>query len=172
MSNTHSLDGEDVAIGEPKSLSKSQFAKAMKISPGRVSQLINSGLPVEADGKIDVARGRIWIQENVDANRSAAQKQHELGFDLPGPSTVAAERLRLVKEQADHAALKNQIARRELVPAHEVEREWASVFRKVRAGVLSVPSRIRQALPHLTAHDVAAIDAEIRRVLEDLADDI
>lgn len=170
MHNTHSLDANR-PLGEPRSLSKSQFAKAMSITPGRVSQMVKAGLPVEADGKIDVARGRLWIQDHIDANRSAAQKQGELGFDMPSADSVQAERLRLLKEQADHAALKNEIARRELVKADDVEREWGSVFRKVRAGILSIPSRMREVLPHLTAHDIAALDAELRRALEAMADD-
>jgi hypothetical protein len=39
------------------------------------------------------------------------------------------------------------------------------VLRTVRAGMLAVPSRMQQRLPHLTAHDVAKIDREVRTVL-------
>jgi phage terminase Nu1 subunit (DNA packaging protein) len=39
---------------------------------------------------------------------------------------------------------------------------------KVRAGMLSVPSRCAVRLPHLTAHDVAAIDAAVRDALTEL----
>jgi phage terminase Nu1 subunit (DNA packaging protein) len=157
-------------IGEPRSLSKSGFAKVVGLTPGRVSQMIKAGLPVETDGRIDVARGRIWIQDHIDTNRSAAQRQGTLALDGRSES-VAAERLRLVKEQADAAALKNAMFRREVVAAADVAREWSAVLRKVRSGVLAVPSRLRQALPHLTAHDVATMDAELRRALEDLAND-
>jgi phage terminase Nu1 subunit (DNA packaging protein) len=31
--------------------------------------------------------------------------------------------------------------------------------------MLAVPSRVQQRLPHLTAHDVAEIDAEVRAAL-------
>ena len=33
------------------------------------------------------------------------------------------------------------------------------------AGMLAVPTRVSQRLPHLTPHDVAEIDAEVRAVL-------
>ena len=42
------------------------------------------------------------------------------------------------------------------------------MLRTVRAGMLAVPSRVSQRLPHLTAHDVAEIDAEVRTVLTEI----
>lgn len=115
MQNTHS--GQ--MIGEPKSLRKVDFAKLVGVSPGRVSHMIRDGLPVDPDGRIDVARGKLWIQQNVDPKRSAAQSaQAEMPFAATPDAN--AERVRLLKEQADHAALKNAEKRRELVPAVEV----------------------------------------------------
>lgn len=84
-------------------------------------------------------------------------------------ANLTAERARLAREQADAVALKNAALRGDLVPAADVTREWAEVLRKVRAGVLAVPSRVRAALPQLTAADVAVLDAEIRATLEGLA---
>ena len=155
-------------IGEPKSLSKKSFAQLMGVTPGRVSQYIGKGLPVEPDDKIDVARGKLWIKENVSPTRSAAQSLQD-SLPFAAQPDAAAEAVRLKKEQADQVALRNQQLRGELVPAVDVERAWANVLRQVRSGVLAVPSRLRQVLPHLTAHDVATIDAELRHVLEDLA---
>ena len=43
------------------------------------------------------------------------------------------------------------------------------MLRTVRAGMLAVPSRAQQQLPHLTPHDVAQIDSEIRAALIELA---
>jgi phage terminase Nu1 subunit (DNA packaging protein) len=44
------------------------------------------------------------------------------------------------------------------------------VLRTVRAGMLAVPSRVQQRLPHLIAHDVAQIDREVRDVLAEIAE--
>lgn len=160
-------------ISEPLQLSKSGFAKKIGITPGRVSQLIKQGLPVDADGKIDVARGRIWVAENVNPVRSAAQKQDALPFTQESQQTsLTKERIRLAKEQADAVEFKNAQLRSELVLATTVEREWGSVLRKIRSGVLAVPSRIRQQLPHLTAHDMKVIDLELRTALETLSNDV
>jgi phage terminase Nu1 subunit (DNA packaging protein) len=86
-------------------------------------------------------------------------------------ATIAtAERGRLAREQADHIALKDAVARRELVPAAEVEAEWSAVLRTLRASMLAVPSRCAARLPHLTAHDVSDIDQEIRAVLTEVGE--
>lgn len=86
-------------------------------------------------------------------------------------ANLTAERARLAREQADAQALKNAVLRRELVPVAEVAREWGDVLRSIRARILAVPSRVRSALPHLTAADVAVLDRETRAALEDLAED-
>jgi phage terminase Nu1 subunit (DNA packaging protein) len=157
------------AIGEPRALRKKSFAELVGVSPGRVSQMIRDGLPVEPDGRIDVARGKLWIKDHISPTRSAAQSDQD---DLPfaAQADAADERRRLLKEQADGQALKNAVARRELVPASEIEREWTGIVRRARSAILAVPARLRLALPHLTQQDAKAIEAELRRVLAELAD--
>ena len=75
------------------------------------------------------------------------------------------ERGRLAAAQADIAETKAAKLRGSLVEAAEVEATWGGVLRMVRAGMLAVPSRVSQRLPHLTPHDVAEIDSEVRSVL-------
>ena len=86
-------------------------------------------------------------------------------------SKLTAEREREVRERADHLALRNAQARGEMLPAVDVERRWSIIIRVVRSRMLSVPSRVRQSLGHLTAHDVAVIDREIRAALTELGHD-
>jgi phage terminase Nu1 subunit (DNA packaging protein) len=57
-----------------------------------------------------------------------------------------------------------------LLDADAVEAEWSSILRGVRAGMLAVPSRVAQRLLHLTAHDVAEIDAEVRATLSEVGE--
>lgn len=82
---------------------------------------------------------------------------------------MTKERGRLAAAQADITETKAAKLRGSLVEAAEVEAEWSSVLRTVRAGMLAVPSRVSQRLPHLTAHDVAEIDAEVRAALSEIA---
>ena len=86
-------------------------------------------------------------------------------------SRLTAEREREVRERADHLALRNAQTRAELIPAVEVERRWSAICRMVRARMLTVPSRLQQSLGHLTSHDTATIDREIRDALTELGDD-
>jgi phage terminase Nu1 subunit (DNA packaging protein) len=51
-----------------------------------------------------------------------------------------------------------------------VAREWEHIVRQTRSAVLARTSRIRAALPHLTAHDADVIDRELRAALTALAD--
>ena len=155
-------------IGEPKALSKKGFAELVNITPGRVSQLIKKGLPVEPDGRIDVARGKLWIQSNVSPIRSGAQSKQD---DLPFAARLdaAAESARYAKERADNLALKNKQLRHELVEAAEVEKVWSGELRELRSAILAAPSRLRQRLPHFTREDIEAIDMELRDILKEFA---
>ena len=83
-------------------------------------------------------------------------------------AAVSTERARLAKAQADAIEMKNARLRGALLDGEAVEKTWADILRTVRAGMLSVPSRVAQRLPHLTAHDVAEIDQEIRAVLSEI----
>lgn len=83
---------------------------------------------------------------------------------------LTAERARLARAQAEGAELKNAVSRRELVAAAEVGREWGIILGDLRAELLALPSRLGAQMPHLTAHDIAAIAAEMRASLEALAD--
>lgn len=155
-------------IGEPKAVSKKAFAEMMSITQGRVSQLIKKGLPVEPDGRIDVARGKLWIQANVSPIRSGAQsKQAALPF--AAQLDAAGEQARYAKERADNMELRNKQIRRELVSAAEVEKVWAGEWRYLRSAILAAPTRIRQNLPHLSREDVDEINAILRTILREFA---
>ncbi|GJD41951.1 terminase small subunit [Methylobacterium bullatum] len=85
--------------------------------------------------------------------------------------SLTDERTRLAREQADALEFKNQAARRELIPAKQVETEWASILRDLRASLLSIPSRVQQRLGTLPQADVSVLDREIRDVLTELGGD-
>ena len=81
---------------------------------------------------------------------------------------VTKERGRLAAAQADLAEIKGARLRGEMVLAADVASEWSAILRTVRAGMLAVPSRCAARLPHLSKHDVAEIDAEIRAALVEI----
>ena len=162
------MHGDSDLISAPRTLRKKDFAELVGVTPARVTHMIGKGLPVEADNRIDVARGKLWIKENVNATRSAAQAKQQDLLPFAAQPDAAAEHARLAKERADTQALKNAQLRKELVPAAEVERAWAGEWRLMRSAILAVSSRLRQRLPHLTAEDVEIIDGELRGILKDM----
>ncbi len=150
---------------EEREVSGHELAAVLGVNDRTVRALNERGLVVKR------GRGRYALLASVTAyvehlrGIASGRGDEALVFDL------TRERARLAKEQADKQALQNEALRGSLVSADDVKREWASVLRTVRSKLLSVPSRIRQSLAHLTAHDVEAIDAELRRTLEEIAHD-
>lgn len=135
----------------------------LALSSGALTDLKKRGIAVHLghDAYDLAATVRAYVQHLRGVASGRGGEEHT--------ANLTAERARLAREQADAVALKNAALRGDLVPAADVTREWAEVLRKVRAGVLAVPSRVRAALPQLTAADVAVLDAEIRATLEGLA---
>ena len=89
------------------------------------------------------------------------------------PRTVTDDlneaRARAARATAAKAELQTAKLAGDLLPASDVEAEWSSILRGVRAAMLSLPSRLGQRLGHLSPADIANIDAEIRIVLEETA---
>lgn len=152
-------DDEDL-IGSapiPEIVTTDELAELLGISTRNVNMLTNRGvLKKNASGRFDT--------------RAALRDYCEYARRSRGNPALDAEKLRLTREQADKIELQNATARRELIPAAEVEREWTAVLRDIRAALLALPSRIGQRLPHLPPRDIEAIDREIRDVLTELAD--
>ncbi|MCQ4191018.1 hypothetical protein [Methylocystis suflitae] len=119
---------------------------------------------------VPVGRGRFLRDASVkrycDHLRAVAARHAE---GAAGAS-LTAERTRLAREQANVAELKRAALAGALLDATAVEREWSDILRKVRAGMLSVPSRCGALLPHLSQADVGVIDAQIRERLSELGD--
>ena len=151
------------AIPLPEVVGQSTLAELFGISERAVRDLAKDGT-LQRTG-----RGAYGFTASV---RAYCARLRDTAAGRGGESatnTLTAERARLAREQAEGQAMKNAALRRDLVPAADVEREWADVLRTVRAGVLAVPSRVQQRLPHLSAHDVAEIDQEVRAALMQVA---
>lgn len=160
-----SLLGEDPApqhaYGWSETVPTATLADMLGVSLRTVGELAQKGILTKA------SRGNWPLRESV---RAYCAHLREQAAGRSGSSTLTAERIRAVKEQADKLAMANAVARGEMLPARQVQSEWASILRDVRAALLAVASRCGAALPHLTGHDVATIDGEIRTALEALAD--
>lgn len=138
-----------------------ELADLLDLSAGRVLGLARAGhIP-------RVSAGRFDRREAVRAYCSYVRK-NPVGRGTSNPAWTAAK-TRAAEAQAEKLETSNAIARRELIPAVEVEREWSAILRDVRAAMLAMPSRLQQRLGHLTTHDITTIDREVRDVLAEIA---
>lgn len=137
------------------------LAEWLGLTANRVSALAREGVLPRNASKLFPLKAA--VRAYADHARAGAQGRRV-------DSELAAEKLRLARATAEKAESANAKVRGELIAAADVEREWAGVLRGVRAAMLAVPSRIGQRLGHLTPHDLAAMDAEVRDALQEIAD--
>ena len=147
-----------MARDDPGSITASQLADHLGVSPRSVTELGRRGIAVRA------GPGRWRLRESI---RRYCDDLKQRGGGVAVQASAAAERGRL----ADGLVLKNARLRGSLVDAEAVEREWCSILTAVRSGCLAIPSRVASRLPHLSPADLAAVEAEVRAVLTELARD-
>lgn len=151
---------------QPYELDERGMAALFSLSLSQVRTKAREGVFVRSGrGRYDVEKS---VQLYVVRLRESASRAGRPATDAN--DELKQERTRLAREQADATALKNAQLRSELVPVAETLRAWQVVLRDVRAGMLAVPSRYAASQPHLTAHDIEALTAEIKHALEGIAD--
>lgn len=79
---------------------------------------------------------------------------------------LTVERTRLAAAQADAVEIRNATARGEVLPVQEVKQVWSAFIVELRSRLLSVPSRVRQKIPAMTAAETGILDTEIRDAME------
>ncbi len=144
-------------------ISEGDLATLLDLTPRRVRELRQEGV-IPGAGRARYVRDEA-VRAYVQWLRSLVTgKAPNLDAE------IKAEKLRTERERADKLAAQNAAARRELVPAAEVEGAWSLILRRVRAEMLAVPSRLGTRLPHLSPRDLSEIDLEIRDALGEAAD--
>jgi len=153
-------------LQSPFTCSAAALGRALGISEQAVTAYGRQGIVVK------IARGQF---EFVTSVQRYCAHLREVIAGKAGGEAVATEaaiaRKRLAEALAVKAELANAAAAGRLVDAAAVEAEWSGVLRTVRAGMLAVPSRCGARLPHLSAHDVGEIDAEVRAVLTEVGNE-
>jgi phage terminase Nu1 subunit (DNA packaging protein) len=157
-------------------MSMRQYAKHRGCDLKAVQKALAAGRISKAGTKIDSeAADAAWEAntEPMTGHRDYAQseKQGENGHPKPNGSAqkyiesrAGREELRRQREQLEFDELAGR-----LVPIEEFESRLSGVISTSRTKVLSLPSKIKSHLPHLTMRDVATIDKLVRETLEELA---
>lgn len=93
----------------------------------------------------------------------AQGRKGESGIDL------ASARAELTQAQLVEQKLRNDKLRGQVLTLDEVREGWGRFAMSVRTSVLSIPSRARATIPHLTPHDGETLQNICRDVLTDAA---
>lgn len=140
-------------------VSAEELAEWLGLTPNRVSALAREGvIPRDADKRFPL---RASIRSYCAHARAGATGRR-------ADTELAAEKLRLAREQADKIAFANAHARAELLDAREVATAWRGVVVDLRAALLAVPGRVATRLG-MSREEAVALDSEIRTAMEALA---
>lgn len=138
-----------------------ELATTLGVSLATVDRLIKAGLTSVG------TRGQARTYDVEEARRALAERR---AADAPGPLDPRQERARKDRSTSELNELKLATLRGEFIAAVEVQREWSSLIVLWRDALLQLHSRVKGAAPHLTVADLRIIDAEVRRILNQMAD--
>ena len=73
---------------------KAAFARRIGVSSPRITQLVGRGMPVTADGRVDVAAALAWLEDNLDTSKRThgakpAPVSKASKSNAPGPAPSA-----------------------------------------------------------------------------------
>lgn len=150
----------------PSVCTKADLAVVLNISMRALSDLDARGLLVTASKKgtyqtIPTLHGYI---DRLRLTASGRVKEMQ--------SPAAEERNKRERIERETAEYKLKQLRGEMLSVDEVSASWTTFSTKVKAFVLSIPSKARSAIPHLTAHDAAELKTICVDGLIDLADEV
>lgn len=150
----------------PSTISRADIAVILGVSPRVITDWAAKGVLKQAPEK-----GRYLTLPSIHAymgalRDSAANRKTESGLSL------ADERARLTSTERQIAEIKLAQSRGEVLTLTEVSDAWGGLMASVKANMLALPSKARQTLPHLTAHDAVVLKQLCRDLLVAMSEDI
>jgi len=151
---------------EPFKLTKMQVVYMLGVEERTVTNWENRGedpMPVEVKG------GKRGMPNVYDPYEILKWKvQQEVRRLAPAGSDgeildANAEKARLNKEQADAAAIKNAVTRKELAPVSILEKAAADAAAQIGSVLDSIPVKLKNRVPGMTATGMEMIKTEIAR---------
>lgn len=166
MTELFTISGTPLPNPEPPdNVSKAAFAAEMGLAKSRVSQLIELGMPVTANGMIHRETALAWYDRTIDPHRRKALLAPEHSSPKARLDAIRAEREQLELDRM----------RGELIDRRKAEAAIFELARAERDSLLSWTARIAPVIAAEIAADpaalFAALDREARRHLAELAAD-
>jgi len=119
-------------------VSVEKVAQAMNITPRRVQQLVDEGMPRQAHGAYDLGQCMAWYIRYL---QEALERRDPAHLDNI-TAALRTERQRLTKAQADLAESELAQRQRSLVPIAMCEEAMVSMIASARARLLALPGRV------------------------------
>lgn len=119
-----------------KVLDADQLAELVGVSRRRVSQMLEEPNPPprDAQGKYPPMEVKAWLRNRII---------NELGVSSTGESyDLNAEKARLTYHQANISALEEEVKRKNVIPADEVQAHWENKVANTKSRLLSLPGKL------------------------------
>jgi transcriptional regulator with XRE-family HTH domain len=161
---------------EPELISQAELARRLGVSRQYVNKLVRGGTLPLTGKKLDAASSIAILEQMANPGRPTKATMPSLGTSSQpnkGPTLAEAKTMKEVY-LARMARLKYEEEAGKLVPKADVESRAADIGRVVKQNILSIPSRLMDQLADETdPREINAIlEAELRRVLEQLAEEL
>jgi len=117
-------------------------------------------------------RGQYRLLDSLHKYHQHLRDQAAGRANSPSGKSLADERAELtsIQKQREQISLDREL--RAVLTFEEVKDGWTRIAGKTKSVMLGMTSRIRFALPHLTAYDGEAISEVCREALEDIASEV
>ena len=147
---------------KPRIIRIKQVAAVLNLTPSRIQQLVQEGLPKKLRGKYDQDECTGWYIRYLQAlvERKAIVDEGGQIF-----ATEKAERLRQIRADADLTEIKLARERGQLVRVDEVEKEMSDLVLTTKARVLAVAPRVAPDL--VGENSRVMIQARIEKALKE-----
>jgi len=154
----------DHPAGLRDTCSEAEMAALLGISPRAVREWANKGILNK------VGKGRY---ETVSSLHAYIQSLRETaaGHATTSGRTLADEKAELTRIERQTKELRLAQLKGDVLTLEEVAESWTKFAQMVRGSVLSLPSKARSTIPHLTAHDGETLKRVTRDMLSELARD-
>jgi phage terminase Nu1 subunit (DNA packaging protein) len=132
------------------------LAVHLVLSVSRIRQLQYAGV-IKKDASLDCARLAYirWLRERISSKSN---------------SDINNERARLVHHQANLAALDEETRRSKLIPADEINSEWAEMTSIMRAKITTIPEQVAAVGCGIT--DYNEMEALVKKLVNDALDEL
>lgn len=140
-------------------VSSKVLANVLKLTERRLLQLVQEGMPKSDKGSYPLVA---CVHFYIDFLNSKVGNHSQ---------TLGQEKLKLMREKAERAALENQKLRNKVIDIDGITQQVMDLMQRLRDGLMAIPGRLCNELVGKTNVEIRqALDMEIKQVLNGIAE--